>query len=186
MAFDFNNYYRLEYIESSGTQYINTGITESNYIAVECKLHNPNPVNHYLFGAQQNSSYMMYNGLYGGSVLECNYKEITYTSAATVELSQSISGSTLVTTINGSVYSSNIGTSSNSTFYIFACNGGARLYASTLRLYYFKIYNDAQFTLARSFIPAKRKSDNVIGLYDEVTRVFYTNAGSGSFTGGGL
>ena len=32
-------------------------------------------------------------------------------------------------------------------------------------------------------IPAKRKSDNVIGLYDMVSRQFFTNSGTGSFTG---
>lgn len=186
MAFDFNNYYKLEYIESSGTQYINTGITESNYIAVECKFYNPNPVNHYLFGAQQNSSYMMYNGLYGSGILEYNWSTLRYTASNMVELSQTLSGNTLTSAINDKTYTQSIGTSSNSTFYIFACNEGARLYTSTLRLYYFKIYNDAQSTLARNFTPAKRKSDNVIGLYDEVNEVFYTNAGSGSFTGGGV
>ncbi len=32
-------------------------------------------------------------------------------------------------------------------------------------------------------IPAKRKSDNVIGMYDIVSMQFFTNVGSGSFTG---
>lgn len=35
--------------------------------------------------------------------------------------------------------------------------------------------------LVRDFIPCYRKSDNVIGLWDSVGRVFYTNAGSGTF-----
>lgn len=32
-------------------------------------------------------------------------------------------------------------------------------------------------------IPAKRKSDNVIGMYDMISRQFFTNAGTGDFTG---
>lgn len=32
-------------------------------------------------------------------------------------------------------------------------------------------------------IPSKRKSDNVIGMYDMVSRQFFTNAGTGSFSG---
>ena len=30
MAFDYTNYYQLEYIESTGTQYIKTGFTDNN------------------------------------------------------------------------------------------------------------------------------------------------------------
>ena len=33
-------------------------------------------------------------------------------------------------------------------------------------------------------MPAKRKSDNVLGMYDIINGTFYTNAGSGTFTGG--
>lgn len=40
------------------------------------------------------------------------------------------------------------------------------------KLYTFKIYDDG--TLVRDFIPAKRDSDNVGGLYDIVNDVFYT------------
>ena len=40
------------------------------------------------------------------------------------------------------------------------------------KLYTFKIYDDG--TLVREFIPAKRDSDNIAGLYDIVNNVFYT------------
>ena len=38
--------------------------------------------------------------------------------------------------------------------------------------------------VVRDFIPAMRKADGVIGLYDVVTQGFYTNVGSGLFTAG--
>ena len=38
-------------------------------------------------------------------------------------------------------------------------------------------------SLVRDYVPAKRLSDNVIGLYDKVNDVFYTNAGTGEFGG---
>ena len=44
--------------------------------------------------------------------------------------------------------------------------------------------NAADGTPIRNFVPCYRKSDNVIGLYDTVEGVFYTNAGTGSFTKG--
>jgi hypothetical protein len=33
-------------------------------------------------------------------------------------------------------------------------------------------------------VPAQRKSDGVIGMYDVVTNVFVTNSGTGEFIGG--
>lgn len=36
--------------------------------------------------------------------------------------------------------------------------------------------------LVRDFIPCYRKSDGEGGLYDKVTKQFYTNKGTGSFT----
>ena len=190
MAFDYENYYRLEYLESSGTQYIDPGITESIYLTVDCKFGNPSPVGHYLFGAQQNSSNMMYNGLYSSTDLEYNWSTIYYPSSTTVELQQYLSSDTLYSIINGASYSSAFSTSNTSSgasFYIFAClnsSGAIRLYASTLKLYYFTIRNTEDQAVLRSLIPAQLISDGTLGLYDEVNNTFYTNAGTGTFIAG--
>ena len=45
-----------------------------------------------------------------------------------------------------------------------------------------KIYDND--VLVRDFIPCYRNSDNVVGLYDLVNDVFYTNQGTGAFTYG--
>lgn len=50
-------------------------------------------------------------------------------------------------------------------------------------IYSVKIWNGA--TLRFDFIPCYRKADNVIGMYDMVTEIFYTNDGTGTFTKGG-
>ena len=52
----------------------------------------------------------------------------------------------------------------------------------TKRVYSCKIKQDNSWV--RYFVPAKRKSDNVLGMYDIINGTFYTNAGSGTFTGG--
>lgn len=44
----------------------------------------------------------------------------------------------------------------------------------------FKIWENN--VLVRDFIPVYRKSDSVVGMYDSVNDVFYTNKWSGSFT----
>ena len=52
----------------------------------------------------------------------------------------------------------------------------------TKRVYSCKIKQNNNWV--RYFVPAKRKSDNVLGMYDIINGTFYTNAGSGTFTGG--
>ena len=54
--------------------------------------------------------------------------------------------------------------------------------ATTFKYYWVKLYKNDE--LLRNFIPCYRKSDNVIGMLDLVNNVFYTNAGSGTFTKG--
>lgn len=51
--------------------------------------------------------------------------------------------------------------------------------AINIRIYYAKIWDNR--TLIRDFIPAVRNDDGVIGMYDQVNDVFYTNDGAGSF-----
>ena len=53
---------------------------------------------------------------------------------------------------------------------------------SKAKLYSCKIYDND--VLVRNFVPCYRKSDNEIGLYDLVNGVFYINAGTGTFTKG--
>ena len=51
------------------------------------------------------------------------------------------------------------------------------------RMYWFRLYDGSDNLLAE-YIPCYRRSDNVIGMYDTVAEVFYTNDGSGTFTKG--
>lgn len=54
-------------------------------------------------------------------------------------------------------------------------------------LYIGNIYEQKAYkngVLVGDFIPAKRKSDGVIGMYDAVSGTFYTNVGTGDFTAG--
>lgn len=50
------------------------------------------------------------------------------------------------------------------------------------KIYSFKIYEGNN--LVKDFVPCYRRSDNVIGLYDQVNKQFYENAGTGVFTKG--
>ena len=52
------------------------------------------------------------------------------------------------------------------------------------RLYYAKIYVGDE--LVRDFVPAMRKRDSEVGLYDKVSGLFFTNIGTGEFAYGSI
>ena len=73
------------------------------------------------------------------------------------------------------------GTANSANIAIFSQNTSGSI-ASSMKLYYFKIYDNG--IPIRSFVPCYRKSDNVIGLYDTITNEFYVNKGKGNFIKG--
>ena len=69
------------------------------------------------------------------------------------------------------------------TLCLFAYNeNGTPILFSDMVLYSCQIYDNGQ--IVRDFVPAKRNSDSVVGLYDIVNGIFYENAGTGTFTAG--
>ena len=69
------------------------------------------------------------------------------------------------------------------TFMIYANNStgtGNRILNGKIYLAKLSINGD----LKRNFIPARRDSDGKIGMYDMVSRTFFTNAGTGEFIAG--
>lgn len=73
--------------------------------------------------------------------------------------------------------------SSNYSLYLFCGNSAGTLeHYAYMRLYSCKIYNDD--ALVRDYIPVKRTRDSAIGLYDRVRRIFSPSATSKSFIAG--
>ena len=192
-----STYQQVEYIESSGTQYINTGVAPSlssdelkvvmKYATTTSTFTNTDnmlfgsgtPTNSdccYFVDATRNKHLYVryYNN--SGSTTRSDFFT-TYPSGVMVLNSNglSVNGSTPITT------STSGSTSNDLPIYIFARNGTTTL-NSAFKLYYFKMEKNG--TLVRDFIPCYRKSDDVIGLYDLVNGVFYTNQGTGDFTKG--
>ena len=54
--------------------------------------------------------------------------------------------------------------------------------AYNMKVYRLKLYEDS--ILMREYVPCYRESDNEIGLYELVNKVFYPNNGAGSFNKG--
>ena len=182
-----DGYVQLEYIESTGTQYINTGFTPNQDTRVVCDVVFPGTTGtsgKYVFGSRttltQNSyTYFSYNSKY----------ETTYNTQDNVCYQNLITGRFIidknknVTTTNGTAYSH---TYANFTcpgpLYLFALsNNGSLFGGGSLSLYSCQIYDNE--TLVRDFIPCIDPGGEV-GLYDTVDGLFYGNEGTGAFIAG--
>ena len=182
-----NEYKAIEYIEGTGTQYIDTGINATNKTLVNAKLYTQNTGNKNWFGGSGYSG--NYNYVFNS--YNQNTFEIRYGSGnwQTLYSSDSIVGEIFIVKYGDGIIrinNKNISNLSTTTFVdtqtitIFVRNGGFGYIDG--RIYYFQIYKDNM--LLRNLLPCIRKSDNVAGLYDTVNGVFYTNIGTGSFVTG--
>lgn len=191
-----SGYKRLEYIQSSGTQYIDTGLSAPTGMRVQCdvELTSLRSGLNMLFGSHDASDPYYRNYLAASSN---GYWEIgayglgTFGSVTTGRKYNidvcTISGS-LSAKIDGTAYAiGNIAPStkrSDLNVYLFALNYAGGLLWSSMKLYSAKIYLDAAGSSpARDFIPCKNAS-GVVGLWDDANSKFYTNAGTGVFTAG--
>lgn len=186
----FDEYYLLEYIESSGTQYIDTGVALS--IANTHKFEFGGTITANNAGHIYGNGYGIWRTPSGkwsatadnGGQGESTFQSSIYTDVGWTITSGSSKTSTVTYTQNGSQETkTRTGitiTSFSHNCYIFWADTA---YSKVIgKIYYFKIY--VNNVLVRNFVPAKRKSDNVLGLYDLVNNAFYTNAGTGTFTAG--
>lgn len=177
-------YTEVEWIQSSGTQYIDSGVTETADMAVSCHFDVDTVASDYLFGSQQNSGSLSYNGIFKNNMLEYNYSEIGFTAANSIKLTEEVTGSTNNITINGASHTLSTGTPQNVSMLIFGIRrntGAMRPYGGKAKLRYFKIKKGSN--TVRDFVPCKNPS-GAVGLYDLVGGEFYGNSGTGAFTAG--
>ncbi len=184
-----SEYQEVEYIESSGTQYIDTGMNLNQNNGVEFKISNITYGNAKLFGSRSSASSNNFSIISTSTSIVLDFQNynnnrLQVTTPISEPITISLNNQKMIVNTN----EKNIGTYTSFTTpghaYIF--NGAGSFpngYGlSSMRLYYCKIYDNG--TLVRDYIPCYRKSDNEPGLYDLVNNVFYTNAGSDSFTYG--
>ena len=180
-------YQEVEYIESSGTQYIDSGIkpNQDTKTILKCKVAELPNVDNALFDTREtryglfltfggNNQFNTYD--YSGSSQVA--QQFNTTDVFVVELKNKL-------VINGTeVYDkgSLTFTCQNNLFFFAGNNNGSANWYSKYKMYSLKIMDGS--TLVRDFIPCYRKSDGVIGLYDKVEGKFYTNAGTGTFLKG--
>lgn len=166
-------YQEVEYLESTGTQYIDTNYTPNQNTKAYTKF-NSDILNSGLYSSSNKfTAYINTNGNWRfGSTT------VRITSSIGV-LYTSVQDKTGVVINETDVYNYDTVTDFTSTATL------RLMFNSTGfkgKIYEFKLYDND--ILVRNFIPCYRKIDNVAGMYDVVNGVFYTNDGTGSFTVG--
>lgn len=183
------DYIELQYIQSSGTQYIDTGYKPTNNTRVQCRFELLESGRAYgVFGsriAYQNTAFDLFAyGQNSNKDFQDDYGSNSNAPMASTLGIYEIDKNKNVTNINGNIYTFPLSTFQSSyNMYILGINtaGSTNNQLGSLKIYSCQIYDND--TLIRDFVPCKT-IDGVIGLYDVVNSVFYTNAGTGSFIAG--
>lgn len=181
-------YTELSYIESTGTQYVDTGFKPNQDTRVvadfECFSGSVHPQ---VFGASGSS--------YANSLMFLGYKDLSkflsYYNGTRIDYTADISGRHVIDanknifTLDGdyTIASYTIATfTSTQNMFLFAYNNnGSAANLGKTRIYSCQIYDNG--IVVRDFIPCINESEK-IGLYDAVNGVFYGNAGTGEFVAG--
>ena len=179
----------VEYIESTGTQYIDTLVkpSDSNYFKMDFKVEYTSLTSAYLYSAGFDVPWFSYERFregnsywnIGSSVILGQH----YISTNTIYEYNVIYNNGVINSTNAFPFSGNYsGVLGSRTLEFFGCSD-VNTYQK-IKLYTLKLYSGENFTLVRDFIPCYRKSDNKTGLYDVVNNQFYTNQGTGEFLKG--
>ncbi|MCQ2568512.1 MAG: InlB B-repeat-containing protein [Alphaproteobacteria bacterium] len=179
-----DGYTRLEYIQSSGTQYINTGVQYNSskpiVLILTAKSDYSTTSNHVALG---------FGGLTGQWFGLNSQKWTIGTGGVSTVLATNKTSNIEITWTGGKEYLKIAGvsigsrstTNTTNNLWLFGCQGETSRFRGTI--YSVQIFVDN--VLVKDFIPAKNSS-NVVGMYDTVSKTFFTNVGTGSFTAGAV
>ena len=192
-----DGYTQVDYIESSGTQYIDTGVNADYKLSLLCELamvsaggaigaigSNTELRHHFNYAINQGIRY------YYKSISTINQvqlfplgQEDTNKHKYFIDIYNSkvqIDDETVKDLTERDEYDI------QTNYWICKRNSpnSALQNSMSIKVYTFKMYKEN--ILVRDFIPCYRNSDNEVGLYDLVNDVFYTNQGTGAFTYGSV
>lgn len=186
------NYFQLEYLEATGTQYIDTGIYGTQDTALEADVD------------VQTDSYQRVSGTFNDTA-----KAITLGWNSSVDTSKPLTirfgdqslgnaniprlpyGRNKIKLDKNGYYINDVLTKELSDVTDFETTGSIWIFNTNPstgpmsgKIYNLKIYNGKK--VSHNYIPALRKSDMKPGMFDKVTGNFYTNAGTGEFKYGSI
>lgn len=180
-------YQEVEWIASSGTQYIDTEVYPKDTLKSQIKFMNLQTTGYVI--------YWMYNGSDTTSYRMFNYGSVAYFDLAASRINWSTNSLKAnvdyelelanhyikdLSTGTNIVSWTSVGSYTWNTHIMLNGNNSGNI--SKNRWYYVKIWDWA--TLLRDMIPCYRIADWEIGMLDQVNDVFYTNAGTWTFTKG--
>lgn len=179
-------YTRLAYIQSNGTQYIDTGVkpNQNAMIMADVQFYNFPTSHSFVFGAYTSSnawcvyyrySDKEYRAVNGGlAEKSVSYADPTVRTAITLKKATFTVGENAISMAE-STFSIDL------SIWLFAQNRNGTVFGpASCKLYSCKMYDNG--TLVRDFIPCISDT-NSVGLYDIVEGKFYGNAGTGVFIG---
>lgn len=187
-------YTPLAYLEASGEQYIDTGISGGVNAAYEIKFSSCGSVasdwNHYFAGDGKDTSAARIQAIGSAHVIgywanSANYYWLWNMADAEAHIVRyDGTGAMYVDGVAASYGADTSGFAGNGwgdlSWYVFNSHNEPTTKAK-MRLYYLKMYTDG--VLVRDFIPVQRSIDGAYGLYDLVTEQFFGNIGTGEFAG---
>lgn len=183
-------YTRLEYIESTGTQYIDTGFkpNQNTRLVMDFDIqnqdsypkaifggrdHNTSRIDSFVFWAISNSAFRSEYGT--------EYKAVSITPVGRFVVDKNKN----TVFVNGSITSHSSATfqsENNLALFSILRPDGVDSRIASMKLYSCQVYDNG--TLIRDYAPALR-SDGIAGLYDSVNDTFTASSGSGNFIAGG-
>ena len=206
-ADDLPGYKFLEYIQSSGSQWLCTDYTPAGSDRVEMKVELTSvPGSWGIFfcsrGASNANSFL--SGIQGSTTFRVDHKASGTTGGITYSLgfstrklyAISVDGNTGACKVNGSTvlktdtgkYETGTGPFSILGAHLYGADlaeqkGTALSYIPSCRIYSFQVY-DKNGVLQCDMVPASRTSDGSIGMYDRERSMFIENYGTGNFDAG--
>lgn len=180
-------YQELSFVESSGSQYIKTGImAENSTIKYDADITYSSSSNAiqlfgstggYDFGLATTSNYAIDESNTTNTTYSLNKLDrIIYTADPSSNLiTLSVNGNEPITKENETFNGGEI--------YLFATQSGdSAINYSSAKIGRFRIYKDT--ILVGDFVPCQRISDGELGFYNRATNTFLTNAGTNTFIAG--
>ena len=182
-----SQYQQVEYIESTGTQYIDTGFIADSNTTVEMKVFNKSTATACLYCGRTGFTEKTFSAFFiDGNALRVDYGNYQYTNLMTItsDTVYTYKHDKNLIYVNDQLIKTKTLTESEFNtgynMYLLASHVSGKTLSNIakLELYYCKIWDND--VLVRDFIPSYKKDTGEIGLYDTVEGKFYTNQGTGT------
>lgn len=178
----------ITYIQSSGAQYIDTSIKGQNVLKIEIKISKQTTTgDSFFFGSRvDGSSQSVTLGITSSGDMYCGWGQGTTYVIGGIQLNTiyTFTKTDRLMYINGTYTTPQTAVTpyiSAYNIYLFALNDHGVLTSPTkTKLYYCKIWDNSN-NLIRDFIPVLKAGEYC--LFDKVSQTYFSNKGTGAFTG---